>query len=73
MGDRKIIWNGYLPPRLETEPERLRREADELNQEARRLRDASWVGTVPPGRRYEKDAADKRLLADLLERQQGEE
>lgn len=73
MSDRKIVWNEDLCPRLETEPERLRREADDLDQEARRLRDASWAGTVPPWRRYDKDAHDKRLLADLLEKQKGEE
>lgn len=49
-----------------SEPERLRREAAELDRQAEHLKHSTWLGD-PPWLGAQQDAADKRLLATLLE------
>lgn len=60
-------WTPPNPPEKLSEPERLRREADELDRQAEHLKHSSWMGE-PPWLGAQQDAADKRLLATLLER-----
>lgn len=50
----------------ETMPERLRREANELDREAKSMIGCTWLGDGPPWLSRQQDAADKRLLATLL-------
>ena len=47
--------------------DRLRREADELDRSADRMKGCSFYGD-PPWLGPQRDATDKRLLAALLER-----
>lgn len=63
------MWIGHEAPRNETAVERLRRESDELDREAKSMVGCSWCGDGPPWLAIQRDASDKRLLATLLERQ----
>ena len=64
-----IAWiGGRRTPEGETEPERLRREADELDRQVKHLKHSSWMGN-PPWLGAMQDASDKRLLAALIEQQ----
>lgn len=61
------MWVHRINQQKETEVDRLLREADELDMEASRMVGSSWLGDGPPWLARRQDAADKRLLAALLE------
>lgn len=54
------------PWQNESEPERLRREADDLDRCAKGLEGCSFYGEHPSAQ-PRRDASDKRLLALMLE------
>lgn len=62
-----MIWKHEdIVPKNETYAERLHREADELDHQAKRMEGCSWMGDEPPWAHLYRDAADKRLLAAML-------
>lgn len=62
------MWAHPKPsPDDESYTDRLRREADELDRSAERMKGCSFYGE-PPWLGQQRDATDKRLLASLFER-----
>ena len=52
---------------MRSKPETLIKEAERLESEAERRKNDCWMGDHPPSHYLRKEAAEKRLLALLIE------